>query len=365
MAQGASGQTAPSGIPDIIAPNFKRRLSGVTSTIVQLIPAQRAAGLDIAALGPGLPDGVAKMPCAGLAGLWTRPAGRTARVWHARRNTEMVAGLILRDMLRMPVKLVFTSASQRHHKPFTKWLIGRMDAVISTSQKTAGYLERPSTVILHGIDLERFHPAGDRAGAKRAVGLPADRKIVGCFGRIRRQKGTDLFAEALFAPLKAMPEWIAIIAGRTTAEHKGFEAELRARIASEGLEDRILFVGEHTDIERWYQALDLFIAPQRWEGFGLTPLEAMACAVPVIATDVGAFSELIVEGETGHILPDLKAETMQIAAERLMADDALRETMGRKARRHVEAHFSLEREVRQLARVYDSVAPRTGTAAPR
>lgn len=357
MAQRANGHAAPSGLPDIIAPNFKRRLSGVTSTIVQLIPAQRAAGLNIAAFGEGLPASVARMPYRDLLRLWTRPANREFRVWHARRNVEMIGGLILRDVLRMPVKIVFTSASQRHHKPFTKRLIARMDAVISTSRKTAGYLERPSTVILHGIDLKRFSPPEDRTQAKRAVGLPADRKIVGCFGRIRRQKGTDLYAEALFGPLKAMPDWIAIIAGRTTAEHKDFETELRERIANEGLADRILFVGEHTDIERWYRALDLFIAPQRWEGFGLTPLEAMACAVPVIATDVGAFSELIVEGETGHILADLEAPTMQEAAEQLMADDALREKMGENARRHVEAAFSLEREMRQLREVYDSVAP--------
>jgi mannosyltransferase len=365
MAQRANGQAAPSGLPEIIAPNFKRRLSGVTSTIVQLIPAQRAAGLNIAAFGEGLPSNVARMPYRDLLRLWTRPASRDMRVWHARRNVEMIGGLILRDILRMPLKIVFTSASQRRHKPFTKWLIARMDAVISTSQKTASYLERPSTVILHGIDLKRFSPPNDRAEAKRAVGLPADKKIVGCFGRVRRQKGTDLYAEALFEPLKAMPEWIAIIAGRTTAEHKAFEAELRERIAAEGLADRILFVGEHTDIERWYRALDLFIAPQRWEGFGLTPLEAMACAVPVIATDVGAFSELIVEGETGHILADLEAPTMQKAAGQLMADDALRETMGENARRHVEAAFSLEREMRQLAQVYDSVAPLKGTAGKR
>ncbi len=362
MAQRSSGHAAISGLPDVIAPNFKRRLSGVTSTIVQLIPAQRAAGLSIAAFGPGLPASVARMGYGDLLRLWKRPAGRRFRVWHARRNVEMIGGLILRDVLRMPLRLVFTSASQRKHKAFTKWLIARMDAVISTSHKTAAYLERPSTVIHHGIDLDRFSPPEDRADAKRAVGLPADRKIVGCFGRIRHQKGTDLFADALVEPLRAHPDWIAIIAGRTTPEHTAFETELRQRIESAGLADRILFVGEHRDIERWYRALDLFIAPQRWEGFGLTPLEAMACGVPVIATDVGAFSELIAEGETGHILADLEPSTMQDAAERMMSDDDLRTTMGANARRHVETAFSLDREVRQLGLVYDSVAPVTDHA---
>jgi mannosyltransferase len=360
MAQRTIGHAVDPATLEVTAPNFKRRLSGVTTTIVQLVPAQRAAGLEIAAFGPGLPASVAKLRYRDLWRLWTPPRRRSHRIWHARRNTEMVGGLFLSKILRMPLKLVFTSASQRHHKAFSKWLIRQMDAVISTSQKTADYLERPSTVIRHGIDLDRFSPPDDRAAAKKAVGLDPEMKVVGCIGRIRRQKGTDLFAESLFEPLRTHDGWIAIIAGRTTEGHIAFEAQLRKRIKAEGLKDRILFVGEHTDIERWYRALDLFIAPQRWEGFGLTPLEAMACGVPVIATDVGAFSELIVEGETGHVLADLEPSTMQAAAERLMGDDAARETMGKSARHHVESDFSLAREVAELGAVYDRVVPITG-----
>ena len=76
-------------------------------------------------------------------------------------------------------------------------------------------------------------------------------------------------------------------------------------MARAGLQDRILFLPEVPveEMPRWYQALDLLVAPQRWEGFGLTPLEAMACGVPVIATTVGAFDELVVEGETGRLIP--------------------------------------------------------------
>ena len=70
-------------------------------------------------------------------------------------------------------------------------------------------------------------------------------KIAGCVGRIRHQKGTDLFVDAMIRLLPDRPDWIGIIAGRTTAEHTGFEKELRQRIADAGLTDRIRFVGEH------------------------------------------------------------------------------------------------------------------------
>ncbi|MEO1701081.1 MAG: glycosyltransferase family 4 protein [Pseudomonadota bacterium] len=342
----------------VIAPNFKKRLSGVTSTIVQLIPLQRATGLGIAAIGAGLPDSLPKLGLFSWWKLYGLPSDRKPRVWHARRNTEMLGGLVARHIFRLPLKLVFTSASQRKHTAYTKWLIRQMDAVIATSQKTADYLEVPNTVVMHGIDTLRFCPPADKPAAKQSVGLPTDMKIVGCFGRVRAQKGTDLFADAMIIALKDRPDWMAVIAGRATEAHQQFQNELKRHISDAGMEDRIIFVGEHTDIERWYQAIDLFVAPQRWEGFGLTPLEAMACAVPVIATDVGAFAELVEEDKTGHILADFESTTMAEKVSRLMDDDALRANMAQASRDHMECHFPIVGEVRQLAQIYADVSGR-------
>lgn len=143
---------------DVVAPNFKRRLSGVTSTIVQLVPMQRRLGQRVATLGPGLPADIPHIRFRDLLRLWRPPAGRPCRVWHARRNTEMLPGILLRDVLRMPLKLLFTSAAQRRHSRYTKLLVRRMDAVIATSGRSGSFLEVPHTVIRHGVDLERFHP---------------------------------------------------------------------------------------------------------------------------------------------------------------------------------------------------------------
>ncbi len=341
---------------DVIAPNFKKRLSGVTSTIVQLVPKQREMGTRIAVLGPGLPDHLPKLRLRDLPGLWRKPSGGSARVWHARRNVEMLPGVLLRDLLRMPLGVVFTSASQRRHTRWTRFLIRRMDAVVATSRRTADYLEVENTVVMHGIDTERFRPPAERREARAAVGLDAARRYVGCFGRVRRQKGTDVFVEAMIEVLPDNPEWSAVVAGRTTGAHSGFERELRDKVAAAGLDERILFVGEHTDIHNWYRALDLFVAPQRWEGFGLTPLEAMACAVPVVATDVGAFSELVENGVTGTIIPPGDAEAMAAAAGAFMSDDEMRLAAGQQALRRAREHFPLEREARMLAEIYARVA---------
>jgi mannosyltransferase len=337
----------------VIVPNFKKRLSGVTSTIVNLVPLQ-ASRIGIATLGPGLPDHLPKLRWWQVAGLLRRPRGAEVRVWHARRNPEMLAGVILKHIFRAPLRLLFTSASQRRHTRWTRFLIRRMDAVIATSRKTATYLEVPNTVVMHGIDLERFHAPADKAGAARAVGLDPAQLYAGCFGRVRRQKGTDLFVDSMIELLPGRPRWSAIVAGRATVEHQAFEDQLKARVARAGLADRILFVGEHRDIERWYRALSLYVAPQRWEGFGLTPLEAMASGVPVVAADVGAFSELIETGagETGIVIPRDDPGAMKRAAAELMDDEPRRLTAAAAGLQRTCRVFPLQGEAEKLIDLY-------------
>jgi len=275
------------------------------------------------------------------------------RVWHARRNVEMLLGLVLRRVFRRRLRLLFTSASQRRHSGYTKWLISRMDAVVATSRKTAAYLDRPATVILHGIDIETFSPPENRAALRAGLGLP-DTTLVGCYGRIRAQKGTDAFVEAMIAALASRPDVIALVMGRATEAHGDFLAGLKARVAEAGLAGQILFLPEVTvdQMADWYRALDLYVAPQRWEGFGLTPLEAMACAVPVVATRVGAFEELVVEGETGALVAPGDVPALAAAVAPYLDDPVLAATAGAAARARVTQGFRIEDEAEALIRVY-------------
>ena len=165
-----NGRTDPGGAAsiEVVAPNFNRRLSGVTATIARLIPVQRRQGLDIVATGVGLPEGAPLVSRRAVLALGRRAhPSRPFRILHARRNVEMLFALGARALAPRNWRLVFTSASQRRHTRYTRWLISRMDAVIATSAATAAYLERPATVILHGIDLAAFSPA-PRAGPRYA-----------------------------------------------------------------------------------------------------------------------------------------------------------------------------------------------------
>jgi mannosyltransferase len=266
----------------------------------------------------------------------------------------MLAGVFLRDVLRAPLKLLFTSAAQRHHKPFTKWLIRRMDAVVATSGRSGSFLEVPHRVIMHGIDTERFHPARAPDDEFAAAGLPG-RFAVGCFGRIRHQKGTDLFVDAMIELLPDFPEWTAVITGRATAEHQAFADGLRQRVERAGLSDRVLFLGEVPSVDAWYRRLSLYVAPSRNEGFGLTPLEAMASGTAVVASDAGAYRELIEEDVTGAVVPagDGAALTAAIRRYLSMPDRALED--GRRAIDHVRQRFALDREASALIDLYQTL----------
>jgi mannosyltransferase len=339
---------------EVIAPHFKQRLSGVTSTVIQLVPKQVDAGVRIATIGPGLPDDLPKIRYRDLLACWQKPASGKTRIWHARRNVEMVAGILLRDVLRMPFRLVFTSAAQRHHTKFTKWLISRMDHVVATSARSGSYLEVPHTVVMHGVDTELFHPARDHGDRFDAAGLPG-KYAIGCSGRVRHQKGTDLFVDAMITLLPHYPHWTAVITGRVTADHQAFADDLKARIQKAGLSERILFLGEVEDVKLWYRRFSLFVAPSRNEGFGLTPLEAMASSTATVASDAGAYAELIVSGKTGMVVAAGDGEALKNAIEPYLADPSRAARHGENALAHVREHFSISNEVEGLNAVYAAV----------
>jgi mannosyltransferase len=264
----------------------------------------------------------------------------------------MIAGVLLKA-LGWPMKLLFTSAAQRHHTWITRWLISQMDAIIATSDISASYLKRSATVVTHGVDTDRYAPPIDRRAAFAEAKLPG-RYAIGCFGRVRAQKGTDLFVEAMCELLPRYPDFIAVIVGAITPDQIGFANDLKKKIADAGLQSRIVITGELPieEVERWYQRLTIYAFTSRNEGFGLTLIEAMSAGAALVATRAGAAEIVVEEGVTGKLVPTGDAVALTLALEPLMRDPDAAAAMGERARQRVLDKFSLDAEARGIAEVY-------------
>ncbi|MDE2379198.1 glycosyltransferase family 4 protein [Bradyrhizobium sp.] len=338
----------PSGDLQLIVPNLHKRYSGVTATNRMVAP-RLARLLRAAWFGSDAPEGIARLSVGDLLKLWRRPV---PLVWHARRNNEMIAGVALRA-LGWPLKLVFTSAAQRHHTWITRWLIRRMDAIIATSDVSASFLKVRATVIPHGVDIDVYAPPADRAAAFAETGLPG-RYAIGCFGRVRAQKGTDVFVEAMCRLLPRFPDFTAVIVGAVTPEQMPFAAELKKRIEAAGLQSRIVITGELPieAVQRWYQRLTIYAFTSRNEGFGLTLIEAMAAGAALVASRAGAAELVVEDGVTGVLTPPGDVDALAAALEPLMRDPASALAMGERGRERVMKNFSLDAEARRIGDVH-------------
>jgi mannosyltransferase len=343
------------GALEVVIPNLNWRYSGGTAvnrTIAPLIAKRWRA----AWCGPDQPDDIAALSFGDLLRLRFRPpAHGKVRIWHARRNVEMLAGLFL-NLFGYGFALIFNSASQRKKTWFTNFLIGRMDAVIATSEMAARFLRRPATVILHGIDVDLYQPPADRLTAFAETELPGKYGI-GTFGRVRKQKGSDLFVEAMCRLLPQYPDFSAVVIGLTTVDNLPFVEGLKQQIAAAGLSERIRFLGELPieDVPLWYQRISIYVFASRVEGFGLTLLEAMAAGDAVVATRAGAAEMIITDGEDGVLAPIDDVEALVASLEPLMRDPECIETMGRRARARVVSAFSRDREADEISAVYRQV----------
>jgi mannosyltransferase len=281
--------------------------------------------------------------------LWRRPA---PLIWHARRNNEMIAGLLL-SALGWPLTLVFTSAAQRHHTWLTRWLIRQMDAIIATSSISASYLKRESTVVMHGLDTDVYAPPADRAAAFAESALPG-RYAIGCFGRVRAQKGSDVFVEAMLRLLPRYPDFSAVMVGAITPDQMLFAKDLKKRIGAAGLASRIVMTGELPieEVQRWYKRLTIYAFTSRNEGFGLTLIEAMAVGAALVAARAGAAELVVEDGVTGVLTPPGDVAALVGALEPLMRDPASTASMGARARQRVLNKFSLDAEAEGIAKVY-------------
>ncbi len=342
-------------VPRLILGNSNKRFSGVTSTMLQTLTEVQKL-MPLVVMGRHhLPPETPTIRFRDLVSL-----REETRIFHARRNDEMIQALAARK-LGAKIKIVFTSTAQRHHTRFTRWLMSRMDGIITTCSAANSYLETPADIVIpHGIDLERYQPPANKKEAWETLGFPGEFGI-GIFGRVRPSKGIDILVDSVIPVLKKNPVPTVVIVGETTPKFRDYQKELQAKIDQAGLSERIIFHGKQPgdSLPGLFQGMSIVAALSRNEGFGLTIPEAMASGCAVLASHAGAWQDIITEGLHGFTVPVEDLEATQAALERLLESDLVE--MGIAGRKHVEQDYTIQREANSLVDFYQSVLQRDQT----
>ncbi|MGY0194978.1 glycosyltransferase [Leptothrix sp. BB-4] len=254
--------------------------------------------------------------------------------------------------------------------PLDRQLAARSAALLACSAAVAGHVEDrlglaagQVLVVPNGVDGTRFRPA-DGAGARLAARqrlaarlqpddpMLASRPWIALVGRLCRQKGQDLLLRAAARLRQDHPQacWLLVGSSDDTATRDmllalAHELSLPA--------DRVLLTGHLQDMPTLYQAIDLLVAPSRWEGYGLMLVEAMACATPIVASRAGAIPEVVGDGPDGpaDLVPTEDIEALAAAIDTLLRDPVRRAARGAAGPARA-ATFGWQRSADQLDALY-------------
>lgn len=200
-----------------------------------------------------------------------------------------------------------------------------------------------ATVCPPGVPTDAFRPCEKRRVAARdALGIPRDALVVGTVSNLNPQKGVEYFIRAAGLVLERVPEAYFVIIGARYRTHQTYARRLEQERQALGANaHRIIFAGPRADVEAWYPAFDVKVIASvpRSEGTTTTAMEALACEVPVVATDVGAVSEVVLDGQTGFLVEPCSAEALAMRIVECCVDPRLRRALGARGRELVVERF--------------------------
>lgn len=287
-------------------------------------------------------------------------------VVHAHDPHGVAAGAVALSIANPPSGPILV-ASRRvdfhiHRNAFSRWKYRRVTCFIAASRAIADMLvedgvEAQRVITVHeGIDVERVEQA-PVANVHEEFWLPAGVPVVGNIAALVAHKGQKHLVDAAALVVKQVPDAHFLILG---------DGELRAalerQIREMHLERHVLLPGFRTDVLSLLKAFDVFAMSSVTEGLGTSLLDAMAAARPIVATHAGGIPEVVLNEQTGLLVPIRDHERLAAAIVRLLKDSALRERLAQGGLNRVRAEFSVGRMVDETLAVYQRVAGRIRAA---
>ncbi len=233
------------------------------------------------------------------------------------------------------------------------------DRIIAVAESVRLYLldheDLPDSkveMIPNGIDAELFLPASSdqKCKSREAMGLPTDGFVIGGVGRLVRQKNFKAFLKVASKLRMAYPEATFFIAGSGPLEN-----ELRSHSAALGLSDSVRFLGHVSDRAGLYHCMDALLMPSDFEGTPMTLLEAMASALPVIASGVDGIAEVCTDGHDALLVSPGDSEGYVEALRQIIINKDLSSTIGTNARRTILDRYEIRSLVRRIESIYDEI----------
>ena len=237
-------------------------------------------------------------------------------------------------------------------RPFLRWTLQTADALTAITDDCrqhalrAGAPDANIRIVTNGADLRRFRPA--ERGAERPYG---EHMVFAC-RQLFPRKGIRFLIEAAAQLKPRFPDLKLVLAG------DGFErADLEKLAHERGIANDVTFLGwvPNADLPRYYQAAAVSVVPSLEEGFGIPAAEAMGCGIPVVASDAGGLPEVVEDGVTGYVVPKGNVAALTESIGKLLADPALRDTMGKAARERAVRLFDWDVTARAFEEIYQVV----------
>ncbi|WP_169978991.1 glycosyltransferase family 4 protein [Tautonia rosea] len=290
------------------------------------------------------------------------------KIWHAHDYKSNVFGLLLQR--RWPMRLVTTVhgwVERTWRTPIyyatDRITLPRYERVLCVSEDLRnrclkfGVPEERCLLVDNAIDATQYDRTLTVDDAKRAIGVPPNRILIGAAGRLSDEKGFGLLIRAIDRLLAKGMDLELHIAGEGRRC-----SDLHELIHQLGRSDRVRLLGYQSDLIPFYQALDLFVLSSLREGLPNVLLEAMASGVPVVSTRVAGIPRLVNDGRSGLLVESGSSESLASSIARLATDPDLRQALAREGLDVIRNHFSFETRMARIRSIYDDLMDR---ATPR